>query len=346
VIMRYRPFVVVMPCAILVFAGACGDNASPTVAPMARYTLEHDGLEREYFVFLPSNYKDGHNLPVALFMHGYGGTATATEAEVTNGLTRYAEQYGYVMVFPQSTWFMSDGPIEERWEVTSWNHVSDGFDKGPAGPICTEDATPALCPPECGTCGKCGWSSCHDDVGFLKELVSRIASDFAVDTNRVYVSGFSNGAMMANRIACEASELFAAVALVGGRVEPGFDGRVSDGGYFYASTDSIAEHWNNGAACVTEQTAWSSAVIDDETVRCTIACAGSGNESISCLWPEGEHRWPGTSGFRGSNGHCVTELQAKSMPEKTLCIEPDFDQDVWGSRLMFEFFDRHRGEQL
>lgn len=343
-------------------------SPAKNVAPLTRYTVEHDGLEREYFVFLPSSYDKGGNHPVALFMHGYGGTATGTEAEVTNGLTRYAEEYGYVMVFPQSTWFMSDGSPEERWEVTSWNHISDGFDKGPEGPICAADASAFPCPPECGTCGQCGWASCHDDVGFLKDLIVRMAGDFAVDPDRVYVSGFSNGAMMANRMACEASELFAAVALVGGRVEPGFecvptralpllqvnggqdgtvpyDGRVSDTGYFYAKPRSIAEHWNSGAACAAESEPWVTRLTANETVQCTIACAESNRESIDCLWPEGDHRWPGTPGFRGSNGYCVTELQAASMPEQILCIEPDLSQEVWGSRLLFEFFDRHRGEQ-
>ena len=62
---------------------------------MTRYTLLHDGLEREYFVFLPANHGDGDDLPVLLFMHGYGGSATGTEAEVTNGITRYAEAFGY-----------------------------------------------------------------------------------------------------------------------------------------------------------------------------------------------------------------------------------------------------------
>lgn len=352
--------------ALLVVTGACSDHSSSNVAPMTRYTLEHDGLEREYFVFLPSSYEAEEKLPVTLFMHGYGGTATGTEAEVTNGLTRYAEKYGYVMVFPQSTWFMSDGAQDERWEVTSWNHISDGFDKGPEGPICTADAKVAPCPPECGTCGLCGWTSCHDDVGFLKDLVAQILSDFDVDAGRVYVSGFSNGAMMANRIACEASELFAAVVLVGGRVEPGFecmpteavpllqvnggadeavphDGRVSNSGHFYASTVAIAEHWNNGVACATETKEWTSSATAGEAVQCTIACPDSNRESIDCLWPEGDHRWPGTPGFRGSNGYCVTELQSASMPEQILCVEPDSNQDNWGSRLMFEFFDRHPG---
>ncbi|NNF39906.1 MAG: hypothetical protein HKN64_00920 [Woeseiaceae bacterium] len=332
---------------------------------MKRFTLEHDGLEREYFVFLPSSYGSAE-LPVAVFMHGYGGSATGTEAEVTNGLNRYAEDSGYVMVYPQSTWFMAGGSTEERWEVSSWNHISDGFDKGPAGPICTPDVVPYPCPPECGSCGECGWASCHDDVGFLKKLLERIVADLSVDAKRTYAAGFGNGAMMAHRMACEASERFAAVALVGGRVEPGFectptealpllqvngggdevvpaDGRVSDEGYLYASTAAVAELWNDGAACATKKKSWTSAALTNVPVQCTVACANTGHESIDCLWPDGGHHWPGTQASRGSNGYCVTALQADSMPEQALCIAPDSGQDVWGSRLLFEFFDTHTG---
>lgn len=344
--------------------GGCGSGKPAGIAPMARYTLQHDGLEREYFVFLPSRYGDGRTYPLAVFMHGYGGSATGTEAEVTNGLTRYAEEYGYVMVFPQSTWFMSDTAAEEPLHVSSWNHISDGFDKGPAGPICTADADSFPCPPECGYCGQCGWASCHDDVGFLKKLVARITSDFSIEPGRVYVSGFSNGAMMAHRIACDAAELFAAAALVGGRVEPGFectpgsamgllqinggvdeivphDGRVSSSGFFYASTKAVSESWNDGATCAEETRDWTSPAIAGEAVTCTVACADSERESIDCVWPEGDHRWPGTPGVRGSNGYCATGLQSASLPGRAVCIAPDPDQDAWGSRLMFEFFARH-----
>lgn len=354
----------VVLCAIATGClGACSDGSQSALPKMTRYTLEHDGLEREYFVFLPSTYSNGEQFPAAIFMHGYGGTATGTEAEVTNGLTRYAEDYGYVVVFPQSTWFVAEDAAGQAREISSWNHISDGFDKGPAGPICTEDAVVYPCPPECGTCGRCGWASCHDDVGFLEGLLARLVSDFRIDEDRVYVSGFSNGAFMSNRIACEASTLFAAAALIAGRVEPGFecspqvalpllqingrkdetvpnDGRVSDTGYFYASTDAVAEEWNTGAACASEKTTWQPP-FGQEVLQCTVACAGTRRESIDCLWPEGDHRWPGTPGRRGSDGYCVTELQSDSMPDRTLCVAPDSGQDVWGSRVMFEFFDSH-----
>ncbi len=354
---------VALSLLVAVLVGACTGGAGNDRAGMARYTLEHDGLEREYFVYLPAAYDGTDEYPAAIFMHGYGGSATGTEAEVTNGLTRYAEEYGYVMVFPQSTWFMSEGPEAERWEVTSWNHISDGFDKGPAGPICTEEAESYPCPPECGNCGRCGWASCHDDVGFLEALVARFTAQFAIDEDRVYVSGFSNGALMTNRIACDASQLFAAAALIGGRVEPGFectpevavpllqinggrdevvphDGSVSNAGFYYASTESIAREWNAGEACMADTKDWLPPVGKD-ALQCTAACEGTRRESIDCLWPEGDHRWPGTSGRRGSDGYCVTELQAASMPDRTICVAPDPAQEVWGSRLMFQFFDGH-----
>lgn len=348
------------------FVTACSVSVDEYDPTMSRFVLEHDGLEREYFVFLPSSYDGKTSHPVAIFMHGYGGTATGTEAEVAQGLNFYAEQFGYVMVYPQSTWFMAGDTPETQWEVTSWNHISDGFEQGPVGPICTEDVAAAPCPPECGSCGKCGWVSCNDDVGFLKSLVAQVASDLAVDSSRFYVAGFSNGAMMSHRIVCEASELFAAVALVGGRVEPGFecmptnkrpllqinggndvtvpyDGSASRGGYFFASTESVTAHWLGGEACAAKSEAWSSPTIENENVQCTIACGATDHAAIDCIWPQGNHRWPGTPDFRGSNGYCVTGSQSASMPEQILCIAPDPNVEIWGSQLMFEFFDEHRG---
>lgn len=353
----------------LLLAGGCGDKEKTWDPAMQRFTLQHDGLTREYFVFLPSSYDGEKAHPVAIFMHGYGGTATGTEAEVTQGLNQYAEEYGFVMVYPQGTWFMSRRGGEEPWEVTSWNHISDGFDTGPEGPICEPDAVRSPCPPECGNCGQCGWTSCNDDVGFLRSLVAAVTKRWQVDATRVHVTGFSNGAMMANRIACEAPELFASVALIGGRLERGFecapskrlpllqinggadeavphDGRVSSYGQYFASTASVTRHWNQGMACGVELEEWTSPAIEGENVQCTIACGETDHPAIDCLWPEGNHRWPGTADFRGSNGYCVTALQAASMPDQLICIEPEENTDFWGSRVLFEFFSAHqRGKQ-
>ncbi len=53
-----------------------------------------------------------------------------------------------------------------------------------------------------------------DDVGFLVALLDRVAHEYATDPDRVFVTGISNGGMMAYRLACEASDRIAAIAPV------------------------------------------------------------------------------------------------------------------------------------
>src|SRR5262245_59516269 len=53
-----------------------------------------------------------------------------------------------------------------------------------------------------------------DDVGFLRALVGLLAAVGNIDHSRVYATGHSNGASMAHRLACEAADVFAAVAPV------------------------------------------------------------------------------------------------------------------------------------
>jgi polyhydroxybutyrate depolymerase len=57
-----------------------------------------------------------------------------------------------------------------------------------------------------------------DDVGFIRALIAAVKQTYPVDGERVFGTGFSNGAMMVHRIACEAPELFAAIAPVSGGI--------------------------------------------------------------------------------------------------------------------------------
>jgi poly(3-hydroxybutyrate) depolymerase len=170
--------------------------------------------------------------------------------------------------------------------------------------------------------------------------------------------------MMAHYVTCRKSDWFAAVVLVQGRLEIGFqcqptkaialfqlvggrdrtvpgDGSMSNRGYFYASSKATASAWNRGTDCEEEPEYWSSPLSDKHGLKCTATCAGTDRESIDCLWPDGEHYWPGYPIGHGSYGYCVTEMQRDTMPDQTLCVEPDTTVDVWGSRLMFDFFEAH-----
>jgi len=66
-----------------------------------------------------------------------------------------------------------------------------------------------------GTCCVSG----VDDVGFTRAMVANITSTFLVDTSRIFVSGFSNGAFMAEILGCVAPDIFKATVSVAGVVE-------------------------------------------------------------------------------------------------------------------------------
>ena len=64
----------------------------------------------------------------------------------------------------------------------------------------------------------CGDALFHDidDVGYLREVIARTVEAHPVDEQRIYVTGWSNGCMMAQRMALQASDLIAAVACTSG----------------------------------------------------------------------------------------------------------------------------------
>jgi polyhydroxybutyrate depolymerase len=73
-------------------------------------------------------------------------------------------------------------------------------------------------------------SSSADDVGFLNALLDSMITNYAVDTCRIYISGFSNGAWMSWRMMCDFTNRFAAVAPLSGSWKYGRDGFCDHGG--------------------------------------------------------------------------------------------------------------------
>lgn len=55
-----------------------------------------------------------------------------------------------------------------------------------------------------------------DDVGFISTLVDQLVAEYHVDRGRVFATGLSAGGFMANRLACDRPDLFAAIAPVAG----------------------------------------------------------------------------------------------------------------------------------
>jgi polyhydroxybutyrate depolymerase len=58
-----------------------------------------------------------------------------------------------------------------------------------------------------------------NDVGFLEKVIANIAARTPVNLRRVYMTGISNGGMMAYAMASEASDHVAAISSISGQVE-------------------------------------------------------------------------------------------------------------------------------
>jgi polyhydroxybutyrate depolymerase len=91
--------------------------------------------------------------------------------------------------------------------VTRWNTIADSenfivvYPQGTGFPLRWNSFTSA------------GWSAV-DDVAFTRDLIVNLETNFAVDKSRIYVTGFSNGGAMTYNLACELSDIIAAVGII------------------------------------------------------------------------------------------------------------------------------------
>ena len=96
-----------------------------------------------------------------------------------------------------------------------------------------------------GTTTLPGCTSADDDVGFLNNVITEVESHACIDTKRVYVTGISNGSMMAQYMGCHFADTFAAAGGVaaGGGCTPS---RPLPFFYVLGTADNVVG-WDNGS---------------------------------------------------------------------------------------------------
>jgi poly(3-hydroxybutyrate) depolymerase len=58
-----------------------------------------------------------------------------------------------------------------------------------------------------------------DDIGYLRQLISIVVAQYNIDPRKIYVVGYSTGALMAARVAVEMSDVVAAVSINSGSLQ-------------------------------------------------------------------------------------------------------------------------------
>ncbi|MBI5936135.1 MAG: prolyl oligopeptidase family serine peptidase [Chloroflexi bacterium] len=170
-------------CALAIAMLACArPQGPPTPRPPVDSVraLTHDGQERNYHIHIPKAVDLTRPVPLVMVFHGGGGKAQ--QAIRTTDFNELADDDGFIVVYPNGT-----GPRDV--EVFTWN----------AG-ICCANAM----------------LENADDVGFARAILKDMQTIASIDPKRVYATGMSNGAMMSYRLACEAADVFAAIAPVAG----------------------------------------------------------------------------------------------------------------------------------
>jgi polyhydroxybutyrate depolymerase len=122
-------------------------------------------------------------VPLLVALHGGGGHAAFMADEARYGLIGAADRHGFIVAFP------------------------NGYSRLPGGRLATWNA---------GGCCGAARDQGIDDVGFIRAVVARLQERLPIDPQRIRATGMSNGGMLAHRLACEAADVFSAVAAVAG----------------------------------------------------------------------------------------------------------------------------------
>jgi polyhydroxybutyrate depolymerase len=57
-----------------------------------------------------------------------------------------------------------------------------------------------------------------DDVNFIKEIITKVVTEYNADAKKVYLFGWSNGGFMSNRLACEIPDKITAIYTLAGNL--------------------------------------------------------------------------------------------------------------------------------
>ncbi len=97
-----------------------------------------------------------------------------------------------------------------------------------------------------GTCCKPAARLGVRDVRFIENLIDRISQDYCVDRSTVFATGFSNGAMLAHRIACEKPGLLKGIAPVAGGIMSACENAGAVATLMISGKDDPRIFWNGG----------------------------------------------------------------------------------------------------
>lgn len=139
-------------------------------------SVDVNGVNRDYLVYLPAGYDGQTELPVMLVYHG--GSMDPLSMLQYVDMRPLADQEGFIPVYPAG---LPDAAGDRVWDTAT-------------GPF----------------------ANGVDEIGFTSALIDAMDLEFAVDVDRVYACGYSNGANLVWELAALLSDRICAIGPVAG----------------------------------------------------------------------------------------------------------------------------------
>ena len=137
-------------------------------------TVNVNGVNRQFLIYLPTNFDPDENMPVLFHFHGGDGSpelAIQYEADYRT----LANLHRFIAVYPSA--------LVDNTGCTCWNN------EGP-------------------------FSNGIDELGFADAMIDAMTANYNANPDRIYASGYSLGGSMMWDLACYRSDRFAAIGVV------------------------------------------------------------------------------------------------------------------------------------
>jgi polyhydroxybutyrate depolymerase len=141
-------------------------------------TIVSSGLTRRYLLYFPKSYDRTKAAPLVISLHP-AATWPAVEQSLS-GWNAVAHEHRFIVLYPAGTGAFFGG-------------LGPGAEVFPMGP-----------------------QSLPRDARFISDLIDKIAGEYKIDADRIYVDGMSNGGGMAFMLGCRLADRIAAVGVVAG----------------------------------------------------------------------------------------------------------------------------------